>query len=135
MTSVPASVGPVLLAELAEGFHEFFPCLSMSYVVSVVGGSGALGMAVLVRGIRSWWGDFGALALVFRAEIYATVVWRRVSKKDSSGRSVNTYHNGHEPAMFRSHGSIQSGWKLWRQGSTRKSWPCSKSSWQTGQRT
>ena len=72
---MPASVGPVLLADLAEGLHEFFTCLSVSCVVSVVDGSRALGMAVLVRGIRSWWGDFGALALVFRAEIYAAVVW------------------------------------------------------------
>ena len=78
----------------------------------MVGGSRALGMAVLVRGIRSWWGDFGTLALVFRTEIYATVVVGWVSRRDSSGRSVDTYHNGHEPAMFRSHGSIQSGWKL-----------------------
>jgi hypothetical protein len=38
------------------------------------------------------------------------------------------YHNGHVPDTFNNQGSTHSGWNLWLQGSTRRSWPFSKSS-------
>lgn len=44
-----------------------------------------------------------------------------------------TYHNGHVPDTFNSHGSTHSGWNLWSQGRTRRSWPFSKSSVQMEQ--
>lgn len=39
-----------------------------------------------------------------------------------------TYHNGHVPLTLSSQGSTHSGWNLWLHGSTRMSWPFSKSS-------
>lgn len=43
-----------------------------------------------------------------------------------------TYHNGQVPDTLTSHGSTHSGWNLWLQGRTRRSWPLMKSSVQIG---
>jgi hypothetical protein len=89
---------------------------------------------------RSWC-TFGGLGIDFGIGGRVGGNWAQVDAAVSTllaetlreGMGSEAYHKGHVPETFSNHGSTHSGWNLWSQGRTRKSWPISKSSVQMEQ--